>query len=139
MDALLFVRQGLLLLHLAAFAIAVAEVLRGDWRLLRAQRPDIAGLHRTASVVSLALIALWISGLGLVAFDTGFDPAAIAAKPKLVTKFIVVTALTLNGVLLHRFAFPMLGGVAARSVVGSALIASLGAISSVSWIFAAFV
>lgn len=139
MDALLFLRQGLLFLHLVAFAFAVAEVLRGDWQLLRARSLDVAGLHRTASVVSLALAALWITGLGLVALDTGFDPAAIAAKPKLVTKFIVVTALTINGVLLHRFAFPMLGGAAARSVAGSALIASLGAISSVSWIYAAFV
>jgi hypothetical protein len=89
--------------------------------------------------VGIALLALWATGLGLIALDTGFDPVAIAAKPKLVTKLIVVTVLTGNGLLLHRFAFPALSGRAFGSTASLSLIAALGAISTVSWLYAAFV
>jgi hypothetical protein len=137
MDPLLVVRQGLLFLHLVAFALAFAEIVRADFRLLRAPRIDFAGLDTSARLVGVALLALWITGLGLVALDTGFDPAAIAAKPKLVAKLIAVTVLTGNGVLLHHYAFPVLRS-GARSHVRVATIAALGAVSSVSWTYAAF-
>lgn len=138
MDAVLIVRQGLLFLHLIAFAIALAEIVRGDWRLLRATRPDYAALNATARIIGLALVALWATGLGLIALDTGLDPAAIAAKPKLLAKLVVVTALSINGVLLHNYAFPMLRN--ARTAPSRLVVtAALGAISTVSWIYAAFV
>lgn len=137
MDPLLAVRQGLLFLHLVAFALAFAEIVRADWRLLRQPRIDFPALDATARLAGLALLALWVTGLGLVAFDTGLDVAAIAAKPKLVAKLIAVTVLTGNGVLLHHFAFPTLRA-GARSAVHLTTIAALGAISSVSWTFAAF-
>lgn len=136
MDAVMLLRQGLLYAHLLAFALAIAEIARGDWRLLR-QKEDFAALQQTALLVSWALLALWITGLGLVGLETGFDLSVIAGKPKLVTKLVVVIALTGNGVLLHRLAFPLLAGGLADS--GTArLVAALGAISTVSWLYAAF-
>jgi hypothetical protein len=138
MDPLLLLRQGLLFLHLVAFAIAFAEIVRADWRLLRAARIDFGALHATAGLVGLMLLLLWATGLGLIALDTGFDPAAIAGKPKLVAKLIAVTVLTGNGVLLHHFAFPQLRS-GARSPSRLTLIAALGAISTVTWTYAAFV
>ena len=138
MDPVLLARQGLLFLHLVAFALAFAEIVRADWRLLRATRIDFVALHATAGLVGLMLLMLWATGLGLVGLDTGFDPAAIAARPKLVAKLIAVTVLTANGVLLHRFAFPQLqGGAHSPSRLG--VIAALGAISTVTWTYAAFV
>jgi hypothetical protein len=139
MDPILLVRQALLFAHLVAFAIAFAEIARGDLRLLREPVLDLDALERTARVASLTLLALWLTGLGLVALDTGFDPVAIAARPKLVAKLLVVTVLTGNGILLHRFAFPSLAARSGQSRTSVALIAALGAISSVSWTYAAFV
>jgi hypothetical protein len=138
MDTVLLVRQGLLFLHLVAFAIAFAEIVRADWRLLRTPRIDFGALHATAGLVGLMLLMLWATGLGLIALDTGFDPSAIAARPKLVMKLIAVTVLTANGVLLHHFAFPQLR-VGVRSHSRLAVIAALGAISTVTWTYAAFV
>ncbi len=139
MDAVLVLRQGLLFGHLIAFAVAIAEIIRGDWRLLHGRQLDLDALHRTSQIVSLALAALWLTGLGLVFLDTGFDPGAIVQNPKLLTKLIVVAALTGNGLLLHLVAFPMLPRPVARTGPGAVLIAVLGAISTVSWFFAAFV
>jgi hypothetical protein len=126
-----------LFLHLVAFALAFAEIVRADWQLLRAPRIDVAALDATARLVGLALLALWVTGLGLVGLETAFEPSAIAAKPKLVAKLFAVTVLTGNGLLLHHYAFPALrGGV--QSPARLATTAALGAISSVSWTYAAF-
>jgi hypothetical protein len=138
MDAVTLVRQALLYAHLIAFAVALAEIIRADWRVLWAV-PDPAALHRTARLVAWTLLGLWVTGLGLTGLDTGFDPAIIAAKPKLLTKLVVVVALSGNGVLLHRIAFPLLGSSAPRRPAVTILIAALGAVSTVSWFFAAFV
>lgn len=139
MDAILLARQGLLFLHLVAFAIAFAEIARADLRLLRAPRIDAVALHRAAQVVSPALLALWASGIGLIVLDKGLDLSAIAASPKLLVKLIVVTVLTANGMLLHRYAFPILARHEARSGGAIAILAALGAVSTVSWLYAAFV
>jgi hypothetical protein len=138
MDAVLLVRQGLLFLHIVVFAIAFAEIARADWTLLRTPRVDLVALGTTARVVAASLIGLWATGLGLIALDTGFDPAMIAARPKLVAKLIAVTVLTGNGVLLHHHAFPMLRQ-AMLPPARLAVVAALGAISTVTWTFAAFV
>jgi hypothetical protein len=136
MDPVLLVRQGLLFAHVILFAIALSEIVREDWRMLRGGG-DFAELHGIAQRVSWLLLGLWVTGLGLVWFDTGFELSAIAAKPKLAAKLIVVLVLTANGALLHSLAFPMLHqGI--RSQLVAALIAALGAISTVSWFMAAF-
>jgi hypothetical protein len=139
MEPLLVLRQGLLFAHLCVFALAFAEIVHGDLRLLRQPRLDLDALGRTAGIVGASLLMLWLTGIGLVALETGLDPAAIAARPKLLAKLVVVSVLSANGVLLHHLAFPMLRTGGAQSHWGSVLVASLGAVSSVSWTYAAFV
>jgi hypothetical protein len=138
MEPLLALRQGLLFAHLCVFALAFAEIVHGDLRLLRQPRLDLDALGRTARIVGVSLLMLWITGIGLVALETGFDPAPTAAKPKLLAKLVVVSALSANGVLLHHLAFPMLRTGAARSSAASIVVAVLGAVSTVSWGYAAF-
>src|SRR4051812_19728467 len=106
MDLTTLAKQAALYVHVIAFAVAMAEVLRGDLRLLRERRIDALALARTARPVSYALLALWATGVVLVYIDTGFDPAVILGKSKLVAKLIVVAALSANGALLHATAFP---------------------------------
>lgn len=138
MDTVTLLKQGLLYAHLLVFAIAVAEILRGDWRMLRSPTLDREALALTARVVGVALAGLWATGLGLVYLDTGFDPVVMAEKPKLIAKLIVVVALSANGALLHAVAFPMLERGLAASRHGAVICSVLGAVSTVSWLYAGF-
>lgn len=138
MTLVLFERQVLLYAHLIAFALAIAEIIKGDWRLLRDRDVDLQALARTARVVTMGLVGLWITGLGLVWLETGFDPVAIASRPKLVAKLMVVAALTANGGLLHTFAFPRLGRPDRRPRQTARMASALGAVSTVSWLYAGF-
>jgi hypothetical protein len=132
-----WLQQAVLFAHLIAFAIAVATVLHEDLKLLRRPVVDAARLARAARIVGWSLAVLWASGAMLVVFETGLDLQALLARPKLVAKIVVVCVLTANGAALHRFAFPRL-----RSGVegpGLALVFALGAVSTASWLAAAFI
>jgi hypothetical protein len=135
----LSVRQLLLFAHLIAFAFALVAVVREDVSLLRSRRVDAAQLKATARTIFGLLTLLWITGIALIGLDVGFDPAVLAAKPKLAAKLTVALLLTANGCLLHWVAFPMLTKPQRWPGLSATVCALLGAISSVSWVFAAFV
>jgi hypothetical protein len=52
---------------------------------------------------------------------------------------IVVAALTLNGILLHLVAFPMVTGKPQNPNKAATIAATLGAVSITSWLYASFV
>jgi hypothetical protein len=134
--ALTLVHQGVLYLHLVAFAIAFAAVAREDLAVLRTRRIDLPRLAATARVLVGALALLWLSGAALLWIDVGPDLQAVLESPKRLAKILVVSALTANGLALHWLAFPML-----REARGSGVRVpvALGAVSSVSWAYASFV
>lgn len=139
MDMLtLAVRQLLLFAHLIAFAFALVTVLREDVALLKASRIDASHLAAASHNIVLLLTLLWLTGVALIGLDIGFDVNALIAKPKLAAKVTVAVLLTLNGMLLHRLAFPLLTAdepsPAKAAVVGSIL----GAVSSVTWVYVSF-
>ena len=138
MDPAVIARQVLLFAHLLAFALALAEVARGDWRMLGGDF-SADGLRAATRLVSWALWALWATGIGLLIIEFGTDFAAMVGRPKVLTKLIVATALTVNGILLHRLAFPALHGKVDRPDRAVALCCVLGAISTATWLYAAFV
>lgn len=135
MDLSLLLRQGVLCLHLLAFAIALGTLLREDASLLIWRRINTRRLARTARTLSAALAVLWVSGLALVGWSVGLDPSVIAATPKIAAKFVVVLALTINGVALHALAFPQIR----RLRTPGTLALLLGAVSSASWLVSAFI
>ena len=135
MDAITLLHQAVLYGHVTAFAIAFSAVLREDLALLRSRGLDLARLSHTARTLTLALAALWFTGLGLLAFEFGVDLDRLFATPKPVAKLLVATALTCNGLALHSWAFP---GLNAGDLRSASLAVILGATSSVSWIYAAF-
>ncbi len=140
MDKITLFRQFLLFIHILFFAVAIAEILKEDWRLLRAARMNRAAMIRTEATVLWSLLGLWASGLSLIYLDVGLNIDALLGKPKLVTKLIVVSVLTLNGLLLHALAFPMLLKQRKMPVESAAYtIAALGAVSTASWLYASFV
>lgn len=131
--------------HLLATCIALGRVLQADhklwgWRKETLSQAGLEYLDETRKIVSLALLALWTSGLLLVLQGYLNEGDAYLLNQKLWAKVTVVALLSLNGVLLHRVGFPLLQKapfVALRSA-GRARLALLGALSISGWLFAAF-
>lgn len=135
----LVVQQMLLYGHMITFALALAEVLRADWRMLHSTRLDIEGLVQASRRLKWFLLLLWATGLPLVGFSLDGNFTALGLEPKLLTKIIVVVALTLNGALLHHIVFPMVKGRRGTPRLGAVVSSVLGAISTASWLYASFV
>jgi hypothetical protein len=130
--------QALLYGHIIAFALALATILKEDVRLLRATLIDSASLLASAKLVTWLLLALWVTGVPMVIMDVGTDVSLLLAKPKLLAKLIVVGALTLNGFLLHRVAFPMMTSNRENPNKVATIAVTLGAVSVTSWLYASF-
>ena len=139
MDIRTLIHQAVLFAHLVAFAIAFSAVLREDIALFKARSIDLQALAGTARTLTVALIALWLTGLALMAFDLGFDPRTLIVSPKPAAKLVVVVALTANGLALHTLAFPMLRDARAQHRGATTVPVVLGAISSASWLGASFI
>lgn len=138
-------KNALTFCHLLAMAVAVGKMLDYDFRFLRSvpHRPSpqlLQDLSTTKATMTAALIALWFTGAGLVYIGYAQNPAYLMNE-KLWTKILTVCVLTLNGALMHRFAFPVLqrGGVFLELPWRQMLVLTLfAAISSVSWLYASF-
>lgn len=132
--------------HLLAACVAIGILLIQDLALAKTRgkalpAAAIKDLTKSASIMFVALIVLWISGLSLVLLGYLDNPAQYLMNEKLWAKFTVVSVLTLNGIALHYFSFPRV--TCARgflSVPGfeQILVVLTGAISSVSWLFACY-
>jgi hypothetical protein len=138
MDTTTIVHQALLYAHIIFFALAMATILREDCRLLFSRRIDPAAIWSTAETIKWLLLALWISGLLMIGIDIGLDGSALLGKPKLMAKLTVVAVLTLNGALLHFVAFPILTKPRRNPRLAARLAATLGAVSTTSWLYASF-
>jgi hypothetical protein len=132
--------------HLIATCLALGMVLTLDWRLFRMRdqvlaSADISKLTLTQRIASASLIFLWASGALLVWLGYAEAPANYLTNPKLWAKVSVVVTLTINGLFLHAIAFPKIrvGTVLMRLATRERLwFGAMGAVSSVSWLFAAF-
>ena len=132
-------QQLLLYSHILVFALAMAEVLQEDWQMLRANRLDFHRLQGAAQRIKWLLLLLWASGIPLVGVSIGWDLSILMERPKLMAKIIVASTLTVNGILLHYVAFPLLKGPTHYPRLSAAVVSVLGSISTVSWLYAAFV
>ena len=132
-------RMGLILAHLVTFALAVTGISFGDVAIFRDRRIDADLLQASAKLVTGALVMLWITGIAIIWIDTAFDPAVVLARPKLLVKLTVVELLSLNGALLHHFAFPRFSSPQKDRHAAALMPAVLGAVSVSTWLFAAFV
>ncbi|WP_052736423.1 hypothetical protein [Aquincola tertiaricarbonis] len=139
MDSMSLWHQAVLFTHVMAFAVTLSAVLREDLRLLATRRVEPMRLRQTMRVVSAGLAVLWATGLALVAVSAAASPMPWAPNAKLCAKLVVVTLLTLNGCALHVCVFPRLQAGTFSWTAGLRLPAALGAISSASWVYAAFV
>jgi hypothetical protein len=145
-----FSRLGLVYVHLIACCVALGLVLKSDVVMLRDmikgdRASDLAHMKQMnglQSIVSMALAALWVTGVALVTMDAlTKDGLHYFANPKIQTKILVVSLLTLNGFALHNLVLPWLqkaGSLVNLSFNRSAVTAFTGSVSAVSWMYAAF-
>jgi hypothetical protein len=138
MEVSIVARQALLFGHVIFFALALATIVKEDIHLMFASRIDNVSLRSTARLVKWLLLALWITGIPMVMMDVGTDVSLLLGKPKLLTKLMVVAVLTVNGALLHFVVFPLLSGNPRNPNRAATIAATLGAVSTVSWFYAAF-
>lgn len=137
MDLIAISRLLLVYLHLLLCVFALQSVLSTDARVLR-ERIDSRSLLLVHRRLVRLLGGLWLSGLAIAAIDLGFDASLIANAPKTIGKLCAVGVLTANGLLLRHWCLPRLAG---PSAVGSAeylAIMVCGAVSTASWLMAAF-
>lgn len=139
MDAVTVLRQAMLFAHLLVFALAITLVLRTDLAILQQRADALHRLPRDGTRLAAALALLWLTGLALIGLDPGWHGPGLLERPKLLAKLGVVGLLSLNGLALHLWAFPALMSPPAQPARAASLCALLGAVSSVSWLFAAFV
>lgn len=131
--------------HLLASCLALGRVLVADhklwlWRARQLDAVQLDYLAETQRVVTLALLALWISGLLLVLQGYLDEGRGYLLNQKLWAKVVIVVLLSLNGLLLHRVGFPPLQRAAfcALPLPLRSRLALLGALSTTGWLFAAF-
>ena len=132
--------------HLLAACVAVGILLIQDLALAKTRGSALSAtavkdLTKSAEIMFIALVVLWISGLTLVLLGYLENPQQYLMNEKLWAKFTVVSVLTLNGIALHYFSFPRV--TSRRGLLGlptfeQILVALTGALSSVSWLFACY-
>jgi hypothetical protein len=96
-------------------------------------------LHLCHSIVSKAVIAMWITGIIMIGIRTGFVLENFS--PKLFSKLLTVSILTANAVLISRFAMPLVEDSRGRNIMWLPLkiklqFAAIGAVSTTSWLLA---
>jgi hypothetical protein len=142
-----FTRMAIVYLHLIACCVAIGLVLTSDIAMVQqliranpAERLSAKHLSDLQTNVSFALVALWVSGIALVTLDTTLKGWGYLTNPKLQSKVAIVVLLTLNGFALHKYVLPLMqkaGSLLKLSFSQRTLAIFLGAVSGVSWFYAA--
>ena len=134
------IRVTLIFIHVIAMAVAVGLMCWLDIALVTSRRVNAMQFQLSSARITRALMVLWLSGLAVMGLDSQLNLDALAVMPKIQAKLLVVTLLSLNGWALHRFAFPALMDNRARfpTMTTTTILTAMGAISTVSWIYATF-
>lgn len=123
--------------HMAAFAVGIGSAIFLEISVMQRCRNRIDAdaldmLEIGHTIISAAVMALWLTGLGLLMIRTGLEAAPFTAK--LTAKVAVVTILTANMFAIEHIALPRLRalkGLALTSVPPRTL-AVLGAFAGLS-------
>jgi len=139
----------LVLGHLLALSLGLGAALLADWVVLRRLTPGIVSPRAAGQLIDLShavsagLVLIWVTGALLVA-DSAWDVPASIMNQKLWAKLVIVAILTLNALLLHGIVLPRVTSRVGQPLFETSfgwpsLISTLfGAVSAVSWTFAAY-
>jgi hypothetical protein len=142
-----FTRMAVVYLHLIACCVAIGLVLTSDIAMVKqlfradpTEKLDNQHLVDLQKTVSRALLALWITGAGIISLDVSLKGLEYFGNPKLQAKIAIVCLLTLNGFALHKFVLPWMqkaGSLIKLSFNRRMVAIFAGALSGVSWFYAA--
>jgi hypothetical protein len=142
-----FTRLGVVYIHLIACCVAIGLVFTSDIAMVKqllradsAEKLDPAHLSYLQTTVCRALIALWVSGIGIIALDISLKGWAYLGNPKLQAKIAIVCLMTVNGYVLHKYVMPLmqsLGSLLNMNFNQRMKATFAGALSGVSWFYAA--
>ncbi|MGJ7518534.1 hypothetical protein ACSFE6_29865 [Pseudomonas baetica] len=142
-----YLRLGVVYFHLIACCVAIGLVLTSDIAMVKqllkgnvSSHHDDAHMESLQKTVVLALVALWITGIGIIGIDYAGKGMEYFLNPKLQAKIGIVVLLTFNGFLLHSAVLPALkkaGSLLKLSFSLRMLALFSGALSGVSWFYAA--
>jgi hypothetical protein len=142
-----FTRMAVVYLHLIACCVAIGLVLTSDIAMVKqlfradpAEKLDSKHMTELQTIVSRALIALWVTGAGIIALDVSLKGLEYFGNPKLQAKIAIVCFLTLNGLVLHNYVLPLMlkaGSLLKLSFTHRMVAIFAGALSGVSWFYAA--
>jgi len=132
--------------HLLAACVAIGILVIQDLAIALSRGNPLSAnasreLKKSAEIIVVALIVLWLTGLSLVLVGYLDNPQQYLFNEKLWAKFTVVAVLTINGIFLHYYSFPRVTsskGILGLPVYEQILVALTGAISSVSWLYACY-
>lgn len=134
----------LVALHLLGLCFGLGGATMLDFWILRWMRwgslpAEIARTFQFISgAVAIGLGLLWLSGIGFLALY-GLESPEKFQNPKLWAKILVVSVLTINGMIIHVFVLPeVLRNVSRPLLDGvspgmTAIFLASGAVSAVSW------
>lgn len=131
-------RMFVLMLHVLCFVGAAIGIALAELAMFRGQQVDQGLLRMGSRLVMGTLCLLWLTGMGLIWIETGFDLALIAAKPKMVAKVSVVVLLSLNGYFLHRYFFDAMARPTVNLRKATNRAVAMAAVSGASWLYAGF-
>jgi hypothetical protein len=140
-------RLSIVYLHLIACCVAIGLVLTSDIAMVNqlikggtAEKQETDHLNSLKKTVSLALVALWITGFAIVWLDVSAKGFTYFANPKMQAKLTIVALLTLNGFVLHSAVMPAMekaGSLLQMEFNQRMLAIFAGSVSAVSWFYAA--
>ena len=141
-------RLSIVYLHLIACCVAIGLVLTSDIAMVTQlfkgdaeKKQEAAHLNSLKTTVSLALAALWVTGIAVIWLDVSVKGFAYYfSNPKLQAKLTIVALLTLNGFVLHSAVMPAMekAGWLLQMPFNQRMLAIFaGAVSAVSWFYAA--
>ncbi len=130
--------------HILAVAVGFGAAFLTDLHVLSRMGKVIddafiATIHSYHRIITYSVVLMWVTGLVMIYIRTGFDPANFT--PKLITKLVIVTVLSINAGIIAKVLMPMINNCRGQSLlwlpVGTQVwLAVIGAISTSSWMLA---
>jgi hypothetical protein len=130
--------------HVLMVAVGLGAAFLADFHSIRRLSKPVddnllTTLHSCHVLVWGALIAMWVTGIGLIYVRTGFQLANFT--PKLFSKLVTVSVLTANAMWIGRYAIPIIEAQIGRNIMWLPLkqkliLAGVAALSTTSWLLA---
>jgi len=132
------IRCSFIYVHLIFFALAFYTLLACDYAML-VRRWSVDSLLVVTKQMKLFLLGLWVTGVIVIVLDVGTDLSLLFGNNKLLFKLIVVTLLTINGMLIHNIGMPIMESPHKTTLQDARKLTFLSSMSTSHWFLAAFV